>query len=218
MSQPPSPAPPHLQALLDSFRGQLYWYGGDLPAPPYDTSNWENFVEAATILPALADNCHRLIEKRLGYRPPRSIMEVQAAFLRALIQHHRSGSLSDEDFKMQADQCIKGVRNFDMQVPLEEAPPTVARERYDSYLPAYQDQARNRLTHYLGYAPALEHSIIVELWLRQVMARDQYALPQSKTPLDYKAVMLVRYRETLAKEGLDAAHNLALPADTSVLD
>ncbi len=146
------------------------------------------------------------------------MMQSEEAFLRALIQQHRNGYLTDEEFRFDADHCIKVVRNLDMQVPTWTVDAEIALARYAAYLPAYGDQARRRLTRHLGYAPALEHSLIVELWLRQIMAREQFALPESKTPVDCKAVMLVQYRETFAQDGRAAANALPLPYDTSVLD
>lgn len=207
----------YLQFLLDSFRGELCEYGSDLPTERYEAMSWNDLADAETILPELEANGQLLIEQRLGYRPAEAMMQTQEPVLRRLIKQHQSGFIADEEFMLRADHCIKMVRSQDMQIPTYSINASVAEKRYATYLTIYGDRARRRLTHHLGYTPDLEHSLIVELWLRQILARERYALPEEKTPIDCKAVMLVQSREAYAEGGWDAVYALPLPNNTSVL-
>ena len=203
---------PRLQTLLNSFSGELRAYQLGSPADAIHPNSWDGLLGEATVLPELAEPCQRLIERRLGYLPPHSKIASEAAFLRALLHLYQAGQLSDEDFNAQTDHCIGTLRNLDMQVPMRgEMPLADALPWYEHYLPAYGPQARARLTRFLKEPPALEHSLVVELWLRQILAQDSYVLPDEETAIDRKAVMLVTYRKILALHGRQAANDSPLP-------
>lgn len=55
--------------------------------------------------------------------------------------------------------------------------------------------------------PELKHSLVAEMWLRTVYANDTVALLEDATPIDYKVITLIRYREILLSQGKEAADN-----------
>jgi len=51
---------------------------------------------------------------------------------------------------------------------------------------------------------------VAEMWLRTILARDTIKLPDEMSPIDYKALTLIRYREILLSKGKLAADNWPL--------
>lgn len=172
---------------------------------------WDDLLTAATTLPNFETAGRDLIESRLGYLPSDSTIIPFEPFLRALIQAHQQGQLSEESFYQQADEHIKLIRNQDMRhnTCLKYAPEIY--QNYERSFTPYGYAVRSRLTWLLGYEPHLDHSLIAEMWMREVMARDTIQLPEAITPVDWKALTLIKYREVLLDQGKAAADMSPLP-------
>lgn len=167
--------------------------------------HWDNLIVDATLLPQLKDTGRGYIEISLGYLPPENVMLPFEPYLRALIQMYWQGGIAEEEFLVQADDHIKLIRNADMK---HNICPTYDSAIYDNYhqtFAAYGYAVKDRLSRFLGYIPQLEHSLIAEMWMRDIMADESYCLPAEITPDDIRAMTLIKYREVLLKDGKEAA-------------
>ena len=169
------------------------------------TVEWGDLALASTVLPNLETAGRELIERKLGYLPHDNCVLEQEPFIRALIQVNRSGYLSDTDFEQQVDDHIKLIRNADMRHNTCWVYDAAIYDNYwKTYVP-YGYVVQSRLEKFLGYKPELRHSLIAEMWLRNVMAQDQVLLPEYPMEVDYRAITLIKYREVLLKHGKLAA-------------
>jgi len=166
---------------------------------------WQTIIDAATTLPELNSQAQDLIERLLGYLPHASVTLAFEPFLRGLIQLHQQETISDEAFTQQAEEHIKLIRNADMNDNTCLAYDARIYDNYESYLKHYAQDVRNRLKNFLGYEPNLEHSLVAELWMREVMSKDTFQLPSRITQIDLKAITLIRYREALLDHGKEIA-------------
>lgn len=111
-------------------------------------------------------------------------------------------------FDEYAEQHIRLIRNEEVK---EHAMSDYKRSSYAQYRLEYRSygkQARDRIVRILGYGPDLSRSLFAELCLRELMRKDNIALPEELTPLDFKLIGLIRYREALLSNGKAAADNL----------
>ncbi|MDF7816759.1 hypothetical protein P1X15_04095 [Runella sp. MFBS21] len=166
---------------------------------------WKDLALNATLLPHLEDATHQLIEQRLGYVPHPSVSLPYAPYLRALLQSYHQGTLSQNAFKHEAEEHIKLIRNADMVHYSSAEPAPHFQQSYQKMFGIYGSQAKDRLTRFLGYEPLLEHSLMAELWLFDLMTRDTIRLPEARTAVDFKALTIIRYREILLGQGKAAA-------------
>ncbi len=171
---------------------------------------WQDIADAATTLPKLKIEAQNLIERRLGYLPDDGVVLAYEPYIRALIQNHCQGTLTDEAFSEQAEEHIKLIRQADLNHNTNLTYDARIYQNYETYLSHYGQAVKNRLTRFLGYEPKLEHSLIAELWLREVMSRDLFQLPSQITAADYKAITLIKYREVLLEQGQPAADSSPL--------
>lgn len=171
---------------------------------------WNDLLVHSTAFPDLKETAHGLIKIHLGYLPMESVLMPFEAYLRALVHHYRQGSLEQEDFLDQIEDHIKLIRNEDMKyntcLTYDEA---IYRNYENTYLP-YGYAVKDRLSQFLGYVPRLEHSVIAELWMRDIMADDTFKLPDMINPVDIRAMTLIKYREALLAQGKIAADNSPL--------
>lgn len=166
---------------------------------------WDDLLTTATTLPNLETAGRDLIERRLGYLPSDSTIIPFEPFLRALIQNYQQGQLSEEDFYQQTDEHIKLIRNQDMRYnTCLKYDAEIYQNYHDTFVP-YGYAIRARLTWLLGYEPHLDYSLIAEMWMREVIARDTIQLPEIITPVDWKAMTLIKYREVLLAKGQASA-------------
>jgi len=178
---------------------------------------WDDLLRETVTLPNLKDDARLLIEAYLGYLPADSVIMPYEPFLRALSQSHAQGHLSDDQFMQEAEAHIKLIRKADLQHNTCLDYDAAIYENYRKHFVPYGQIVKDRLTQFLGYEPELQHSLIAELWLREVMADDRFMLPNTVTPADWKAVTLIKYREILLEGGLEAADAsslLCIVADT----
>ncbi|WP_138477129.1 hypothetical protein [Dyadobacter bucti] len=173
--------------------------------------NWEDLLLGVTAFPEVEVRCEDLIEARLGYVPSAAALAKYAPYLRAIIVSHDQGNISDYDFYQQADDQIKLIRNEDLEHNTCLEYNEDIYQNYQETFAAYGQEAKERLTRFLGYEPKLEHSLVAQMWLRKVMADDTFQLPSYITACDYKAITLVKYREVLLAEGKDTADMSPLP-------
>ena len=171
---------------------------------PCEAVSWQDLNDSATILPDLETEGRHLILNYLGYLPAPHLTLPHEPFIRSIIQGVRQGTVSrDEAFEVV--EHIKQIRNSDMKHnPIGDYEPSIYKT-YQHYYTPYGQMARERLVKFLRYEPELIHSILAELWLREVMARDTLHLPGHMTEIDYRAITLVKYREVLLADGKEAA-------------
>jgi len=166
---------------------------------------WKDLALNATVLPHLEDATHHLIEQRLGYLPHPSVSLPYIPYLKALLQQKNQGQLSSEAFHYESETHCRLLRNADMAYYSDLEPPPHFQSMYTDFFYLYGFKAKMRLHRFLGYEPALEHSLMAELWLWEIMARDTIILPESPTAVDFKALTIIRYRELLLSQGKTAA-------------
>jgi hypothetical protein len=190
------------QKLIDElYDGDAVSYQAAIEAGNRETISWKSLQNAATILTHLETEAQNLIEQRLGYLPAQRIILPHEPFIRALINSYQQGQLSSEDFSMQMEEHIKLIRNADMEQHLCTDYDPAAYKNYTSTFIPYGQQAKDRITGFLGYEPKLEHSLAAEMWLRKMFAMDNFKLPEHITAIDFKVLTLIRYREILLEEG-----------------
>lgn len=197
-------------------------YGGDEERFNKDYANavahgrmnavdWNDVLLGATTFPEVEEKCEQLIEHWLGYLPHPSSIIKYTPYLRALLMSQTQGTITDIDFAQQVDDHIKLIRNEDLKYnACLEYEPGIYQNYHHNFAP-YGQIVRDRLSRFLGYTPNLEHSLIAELWLRDVIANDSLQLPAHMTACDYKAITLVKYREVLLRDGIDAANASPIP-------
>lgn len=171
-----------------------------------DTLRWTDIERCASVLPDLELLVQDLIEKRLGWLPHPKYRLPYEPFLRGLVHGYRNGLIEWEAFTTQVDEQIKLIRNEELgrNTPADYSP--VMYRFYDTHLPHQREAARKRVCWLLGYEPALRYSLAAEVWLRDVLAEDSFHLTTEVTPVDIKAMTLIRYREVLLSEGREAAN------------
>jgi hypothetical protein len=167
--------------------------------------SWKDLALNATVLPNLEDQTKDLIERRLGYLPHPAVTLRYEPYLRALLQSYHQGTLSSDAFTEQAEEHLKLIRNADMQHYSSPVPAPHFVQSYQKMFGNYGGKVKERLTRFLGYEPRLEHSLMAELWLFDLMARDTPQLPKGPTAVDFKALTIIRYREILLSQGKAAA-------------
>lgn len=159
--------------------------------------HWDDLIVDATTLLELKGTGRELIEINLGYLPPENVMLPYEPYLRALIQAYWQNSIAEGDFLDQLEDHIKLIRNADMKhntcLTYDDA---IYQNYYKAFAP-YGYAVRERLERFLGYVPQLEHSLIAEMWLRDIMADDTYKMPNEITSDDIRALTLIKYREIL---------------------
>lgn len=171
---------------------------------------WSDLVTAATTLTDLEEEGRDLIERRLGYLPSDNVIIPYEPYLRGLLHAYRQGQMTEGEFHNQVDEHVKLIRNADMTHNLcLTYDADIYQNYYDMYA-HYGYAVKSRLTAFLGYEPRLEHSLIAEMWMRDVMAKDTFKLPAYISAVDYKAITLIRYREVLLEQGKSAADVSAL--------
>jgi hypothetical protein len=195
--------------IADDYNGDAKRFEADFAEAVEEgrlyTVQWDELALASTTLPNLENAGRDLIERQLGYLPHDNCILSQEPFIRALIQAHQSGQLANDAFEQQIQDHVKLIRNIDMRHNTCLAYDAVIYENYHKTFAPYGYAVRSRLSHFLGYEPQQEHSLIAEMWLRDVMARDMIQLPETITPIDWKAITLIKYREVLLEQGQTAA-------------
>ena len=172
--------------------------------------SWKDLALNATVLPNLEEQTKDLIERRLGYLPHPAVTLPYEPYLRALLQSYHQEALSSDAFTEQAEEHLKLIRNADMQHYSSPDPAPHFVQSYQKMFGIYGAKVKERLTRFLGYEPRLEHSLMAELWLFDLMARDTIRLPEGLTAVDFKALTIIRYREILLSQGKAAADVSAL--------
>ncbi len=166
-----------------------------------DVIYWKDLSLSATVLPELEEQTKDLIEQRLGYIPHLTVTLPFEPYLRSLLQNYRQGTFSSDDFCYQAEEHIKLIRNKDMKPNLCLTYNPLIYKNYDETFFPYGQKAKERIIQFLGYEPKLEHSLIAEMWLRDIIAKDNLPLPNHQTAIDLKVITLIKYREILLEHG-----------------
>ncbi len=178
-----------------------------------DTLSWENVQHYSIHLPELSQTAKDLIQRRVGYHPKDAVLFKYEPYLRTLIDHHRKGLLSDNDFQEEAENHMKDMRNYDIRHHSWDKPEHCPEEyeAYKNYLPLYINQARARVEGILGYAPDLKYSLMAEVKLRELFDIGDIFTPDNEyTSLDFLVLTAIRYREFLLDQGREAADSSPL--------
>jgi hypothetical protein len=169
--------------------------------------SWEDLSRSALVLPDLVQKGKTAIEYYLGYLPDESVTIRFEPFLRSLIQQKNAGIIPYSEYTKLAEEHIRLIRNEDVKHNLMD---DYDQELYENYHTGYMPfgaAAKQRIIDMLGYAPELKHSLVAEMWLRTILARDRIKLPDEMSPVDYKVLTLIRYREILLSKGKSTADN-----------
>ena len=166
---------------------------------------WNDLVTAATILSELEEEGRDLIERHLGYLPSDNVILPYESYIRGLLHSYKQGQMTTDNFHQQVDDHVRLIRNADMTHNLCLAYDADIYQNYHEMYSHYGYAAKSRLSGFLGYEPKLEHSLIAEMWMRDVMAKDTFKLPAYICAVDYKAITLIKYREILLEYGKVAA-------------
>ncbi|MFN8343993.1 MAG: hypothetical protein U0X91_03260 [Spirosomataceae bacterium] len=172
--------------------------------------SWKDIALSTTVLPNLEGAAQELIEQHLGYLPHPAVLLPYEPYLRALLAQKNQGQLSAEAFVGETQMHCQLIRNVDMAHYADPEPAHQFQSMYADFFHLYGIRAKARLSRFLGYEPAIEHSLMAELWLWEIMARDTVRLPDNPTAVDYKALTIIRYREVLLSQGRAAADALPL--------
>ncbi|WP_421825904.1 hypothetical protein [Larkinella sp.] len=177
--------------------------------------DWNALSKASVTLPHFAETGRSLIEQRLGYLPHDSVILHYEPQVRILVRAYQYELMSQNEFETETDAVIKQIRNRDMRYNTGLDYDARLYENYYNYFVPYGYAVRDRLSNFLSYIPDIKHSVVAELWMRDLIARDDIRLPPCLTAADYKAITLIKYREVLLKKGKDAADQS--PLVTSIL-
>lgn len=151
------------------------------------------------------------ISHRLGYLPSIDTYKWHEFYIRELIHHYLSGGCiyySEESFNDAVDIHIKHIRNADVQDII--AAPEYTREdieRYNHHLPEFKELAQKNIAYLMGYVPDLRYSLDAELYLRGFLASKSSGERNIITPVEYRTVNAISYREHFLKYGIEAANN-----------
>lgn len=140
----------------------------------------------------------------IGYLPEPFIYLPSLGFIQALLDNHEKGILSNGQLAGEIMFHCIGIRNEDMQKGgwvRYEVYDSSHQAYYGTYLADHKGLARQRLSRFLGYTPALEHSLEAEVLLRQVFERDGFHGNYPYGDIDVKAATITRYREALLLQG-----------------
>lgn len=178
----------------------------DTNAEWQDVLSWHDIDLYGKTLPEYTDEAIELIETYLGYGVKYEISIPHEPFIRVLIQQHKSGAISKQEFHEGVSEHVKHIRNIDMKVNgwIKE----YTEGNYSAYNSRHmylKEAARERLAMFLGYIPSIEHSLFAELIVRDLMAKDSFRPDWGLTPYDYHAITIIKYREVLFSEGYEAA-------------
>jgi hypothetical protein len=194
------------QSLINQvFGGDTQRFEQALDEGLHETVRWQDVLACSTVLPEYEAVVLHLIENRLGWLPVGSSRLRYEPYLRGLLKSYRSGGMTPEEFAAQTDEQLKLIRNDEMQFNTMPDYDHRIYQSYDTYLSQQREAVRQRVTRLLGYEPALQHSVVAEIWLREITAEDSFHLPEEPTAVDWKALSLIRYREILLTHGRTAA-------------
>ena len=194
------------QRVIDqTFDGDTALYLADLHESRRKVIHWDSLVASASVLPELEVDAQELIKQLLGYLPQALLTLQVEPFIRALLHNYRSGGLTTDELFDQAEEYIKPIRNAD---PADNTCLTYERRLYRKYFlisAELSNKVRDRLTKFLGYEPALEHSLVAELNLYNCLIDDTMHFSETLSRADIQAIAIIKYRETLLAKGIDAA-------------
>lgn len=169
---------------------------------------WNELVEYDNIFPEHKKRAEHLIQTMLGYIPPDTgnyfYHEVE---IRKAINSFNVEKYSEEKHFDEVYAIVTELRNADMK---KEDFGREYGERemigYTSYtLIPYSQIARDRLAKNLGYYPDLRYSLEAEILLRYHLSDDSLIPENKMMNFDFRSMTIVKYREVLLNEGLEAA-------------
>jgi hypothetical protein len=171
-----------------------------------ETLFWKDVELGALIFPEHEEFGKRAIEVFLGYLPERGITLPYEPILRTIINQFETGQITDDNYLELVEEHIKLIRNDDLDVHSDGDYEQEAIDQYHSEYPNFGELARNRLISFIGYAPELQHSLLAELYMREIMSFNDDPLPAELTIYDHRAVAIIKYREVLLEYGKVAAN------------
>lgn len=169
---------------------------------------WDTVRRAATCYPEYDRESLFIIDNFLNYVPEPVIYIPHQPFIKSLSASFYRGSISEEQLVKELEFHCKRIRNDDMKKYgwAENRPYNDADYRlYDTHLAVYKQTARERLIDIVGSEPPLEYSLGAEIYLRQLVQREDYHSEMLPTIFDNRAVTITYYKECLLQHGPEAA-------------
>ncbi|RYC66944.1 hypothetical protein [Spirosoma sordidisoli] len=198
------------KVIEEVYGGDVRRFKADFAEMDLHAVHWNDLIVDATTLPHLKDIGQILIKINLGYLPPADVMLPFEPYLRAMIQSYWNGQIAEDDFYDQVEGHVKLIRNADMKHNTYlEYDESIYRNYYANFA-MYGYAVRERVSRFLGYEPQLKHSLIAELWMRDIMSNDTYKMPAVATDDDARAITLIKYREILLEHGQGVASQSSL--------
>ncbi len=193
------------RVINETFGGDAEKYFADIREGHRKAIQWDNLVSSAFILPELETDALELIKQLLGYLPDALLTIPQEPFIRSLLHNYRNGGMTIDDLFSQAEEHIKQIRNEEL---INNACLTYPRALYGQYfssLPEVAAKVKTRLTRFLGYEPALEHSLVAELNFQDCLLDDTMHFTEMLSRADIQSITIIKYREVLMAKGKTAA-------------
>ena len=185
-----------------------------------ETTNWSDIEQQIKSHPEHEQLVLNWTRRRLGYLPEQHAYMPYLAYMQTLIESYETKAMPDEEFFPELLLQAKNIRNEDMKSSgwlSENLHDSAAQAEYDTYLAIHKQAARERLTRFLGHAPALEYSLKVELHLRQVFTYDSFHSGMPFCDFDYQAATITAYREIFLTQG-EAAANASAFVEPAIAD
>lgn len=175
---------------------------------------WDEIKAYAQVLPLHEELAQKFIIAHLGYLPRPCIYLRHEVYIRAIIEDYNNAKITQDQFHAALVENIKHIRNADME---QEgwANDIIVTDKslayYDTHLVQFKEQAKNRITRFLGYEPPLIDSLHAELVIRDLFAQDWFHDNMPILETDYKMLHVISYRYIFRHHGKDAADASALP-------
>ena len=171
---------------------------------PQEFIHWSDMEVSAKCYPQRRNEALAWIRSSLLYLPPQHVFQPHLTFIQSLIENEAMGVITNDTFLKEIEIHLTNIRNDDMKkgewvkhIPFREQD----YEAYETHLQEYKNLTHYRLSELMGYEPALEHALEAEIFLRKIFASDQFYQSEGYTPLDYKALVITRYREVYMLKG-----------------
>ncbi len=201
------------QDIIQSiYKGDKDAYLRDRKRSKAETIQWSDIALNALLYPELDITSKNVMHALLGFDPPECFTLPHESFIRSAIKQHLDGEISLDQLYADVEVHLKLVRNVIYDEHLNLYNSRIDYEKYYTYLPHLAEKAKERLTGFLGYVPALETSVCAEVFLRKTLNDPTFRFDDRLNSTDLQALTLIKLREVLLIEGKEAALHSPLPA------
>ena len=196
------------------FDGDIDRYNADSLRVRKETLDWSVLCASEEVFPQFAKEAENIIGKRLGYLPSLTLRRMHELHIRTLMHRYTNDvSMNQQEFRATVDMHIKHARNEDMRTNRCVERNTHNKTDHENYATRhleFRELAQKKIRYLLGYDPELLYALDPELMFRAflstISSKDRHII----TPIDYRVVGMIKYRETFLKYGAEAADNSPL--------